>query len=66
MRGIQEFVVGTGGIGSNGFGSIQPNSLVRGTPIGVLRLTLKASSYDFRFMPIAGQTFADAGSGTRH
>jgi acid phosphatase type 7 len=58
--------VGTGGVGTSAFGTIQPNSLVRGSPIGVMRLTLKASSYDFRFVPIAGQTFSDAGSGSCH
>jgi hypothetical protein len=29
-------------------------------------LTLKTTSYDFRFVPVAGQTFTDAGSGTCH
>ena len=42
VRGIQEFVVGTGGVGINGFGTIQPNSQVRGPSLGVLQLTLKA------------------------
>ena len=53
-------------MGINGFGSIRPNSQVRGTSLGVLQLTLKAASYDFRFVPVAGQTFSDAGSGTCH
>ena len=66
VRGIQEFVVGTGGVGTNGFGTIQPNSMVRSTVLGVLQLTLKATGYDFRFVPVAGQTFTDAGSGTCH
>ena len=61
-----EFVVGTGGVGISGFGAIQPNSQVRGLSLGVLQLTLKPAGYDFRFVPVAGQTFTDAGSGTCH
>ena len=33
---------------------------------GVLKLTLHASSYDYQFVPIAGQTFTDAGSQSCH
>ncbi len=33
---------------------------------GVLKLTLHASSYDFQFVPIAGQTFTDSGSASCH
>ena len=29
---------------------------------GVLKLTLKTSSYDWRFVPVAGHTFTDSGS----
>ena len=65
-RGIQEFVVGTGGVGISGFSTIQPNSVVRGLSLGVLQLTLEATGYDFRFVPIAGQTFTDVGTGTCH
>jgi hypothetical protein len=32
----------------------------------VLQLTLHASSYDWRFVPIAGQTFTDSGSASCH
>jgi hypothetical protein len=66
VRGIQEFVIGTGGVGANGFQTIQPNSQVRATVLGVMQFTLRASGYDFRFVPVAGQTFTDAGSGTCH
>ena len=62
-RGIREFVVGTGGAGLYPFPSIQPNSQVRNnTTYGVLKLTLHATSYDWQFIPIAGQTFTDSGS----
>jgi len=64
-RGIREFVVGTGGAGLYPFPTIQPNSQVRNnTTYGVLKLTLHATSYDWEFVPIAGQTFTDSGSAT--
>jgi hypothetical protein len=62
-NGIREFVVGTGGASLYSFPSIQPNSQVRNnTTWGVLKLTLHATSYDWQFVPIAGQTFTDSGS----
>ncbi|HEX9872657.1 MAG TPA: metallophosphoesterase [Candidatus Tectomicrobia bacterium] len=62
-RGIREFVVGTGGASLYSFPAIQANSEVRdNTTWGVLKLTLHATSYDWQFVPIAGQTFSDAGS----
>ena len=62
-RGIREFVVGTGGAGLYSFSTIQPNSQVRNnTTWGVLKLTLHPASYDWEFVPIAGQTFTDSGS----
>jgi acid phosphatase type 7 len=66
-RGIREFVVGTGGAGTYAFTTIQPNSEVRKTGVwGVLKVTLHASRYDWRFEPIAGQTFAESGSQACH
>ena len=67
-HGMREFVVGTGG-GSlyNDQGSPAPNSeLFNATTSGVLKLTLGAGTYAWEFVPIAGQTFTDAGSGTCH
>jgi len=62
-RGIRQFVVGTGGAGLYPFPTIQPNSEVRNnTTWGVLKLTLHSTSYDWSFIPIAGQTFTDTGS----
>ena len=62
-NGIREFVVGTGGAGLYPFPTIQPNSQVRNnTTYGVLKLTLHATSYDWQFVPIAGQNFTDSGS----
>ena len=62
-KGIREFVVGTGGAGLYSFTSNQPNSQVRNnTTHGVLKLTLHSTSYDWQFIPIAGQNFTDSGS----
>ena len=66
-RGIREFVAGTGGKHLRGIGRPQPNSEVRNAKtFGVLKLTLHADSYDWEFLPVAGQTFHDAGSGQCH
>jgi hypothetical protein len=66
-RGVREFVVGTGGRSLWGFSTVLPTSQARsGTTFGVLKLTLHATSYDWRFVPIAGSTFTDSGTGTCH
>jgi hypothetical protein len=63
-NGIREFVVGTGGADLYEFPDKQPNSEVReNSTWGVLKLTLHATSYDWEFIPVAGQTFSDSGSG---
>ncbi|HET9773083.1 MAG TPA: metallophosphoesterase [Acidimicrobiia bacterium] len=66
--GIRQFTVGTGGAGAYAFaGTAQPNSQRRSTGAnGVLKMTLRAGGYDWQFLPIAGHTFADTGSGTCH
>jgi hypothetical protein len=62
-RGIREFVVGTGGKNHYPIGPPTANSRVgNDTTFGVLRLTLRPSSYSWRFIPVAGKTFADSGS----
>jgi hypothetical protein len=62
-HGIREFVVGTGGANLYPFSSIKPNSAMRNNKTwGVLKLTLHATSYDWKFVPIAGQSFTDAGT----
>jgi hypothetical protein len=68
-RGIREFVVGTGGAGLYSFdlGIIKPNSEVRNDKAyGVLKLTLHPTSYDWQFVPVAGQTFTDSGTTSCH
>ncbi len=66
-RGIREFVVGSGGGSHYSFVSIQPNSEVRNSDTyGVLKLTLKPTSYDWKFVPEAGRSFTDSGTTNCH
>lgn len=65
--GIRQFVVGTGGRSNYSFVGAEPNSEVRRTgTAGVLKLTLRNSTYSWQFIPVAGQTFTDTGDGTCH
>jgi hypothetical protein len=66
-NGIRQFTVGTGGTSVDAFGTAIANSEVRATNVfGVLKLTLADGSYSWQFIPIAGQSFTDSGSGTCH
>jgi hypothetical protein len=63
-RGIREFVVGTGGGEHTAIISPIANSEVRDDQTyGVLKLTLHPASYDWQFIPVAGSTFTDSGTG---
>jgi hypothetical protein len=65
--GIRQFTVGTGGEGHHGLATPLPTSEVRNdTTFGVLKLTLHATTYDWAFLPIAGSSFSDSGTGTVH
>ena len=66
--GIRQFVVGTGGrTPLYSWGTIKANSQVRNnTTLGVLKLTLGATSYSWSFLPVAGSTFTDAGTQACH
>ena len=67
-RGIRQFVVGTGG------GELRPlrttieaNSEVRNAnTFGVLKLTLHPNSYEWKFVPVAGESFTDSGTSECH
>jgi hypothetical protein len=63
-NGIRQFVVGTGGGPHDRFaGAVAPNSEMRKAETwGVLQVTLRADSYDWRFVPVAGDTFTDSGT----
>ena len=65
--GIREFVVGTGGKSHVPFAAPLPNSEVRNDDtFGVLKLTLHAGTYDWEFVPEAGKSFSDSGTGSCH
>ncbi len=72
VRGIRQFVVGTGGRNLTKFVSSPPNTNVahsqvrNDTTFGVLKLTLHPTSYDWGFVPIAGQSFTDTGTTACH
>jgi hypothetical protein len=66
-RGITVLTVGTGGRSHAVPSGRAPNSAVlNAATFGVLSLTLRPTGYDFRFVPVPGSTFRDAGSGTCH
>ena len=59
--------VGTGGRELYAWGRTKPNSEVRDNKtFGVLQLTLHPDGYDWRFLPIDGETFTDSGSAKCH
>jgi hypothetical protein len=66
--GVRQFVVGTGGYylyALRPAGPL-PNSEAFGSTYGVLKLTLRPTTYDWEFIPVAGQTFTDKGTGSCH
>ena len=66
QHGIRQFTVGTGGIGTGAVNTVQPNSEVRNPVVyGVLKLTLSATGYAWRFISVGG-TFTDSGNGSCH
>jgi adhesin HecA-like repeat protein len=65
-HGLRAFVVGTGGAHLYAPRARQPNSEVIASIHGVLKMTLKAKSYEWQFVPIPGQSFSDFGVGECH
>ena len=66
-QGIRAFIVGTGGASTSSFGTPLPTSEVRiASTAGVLKLTLDAGAYAWQFVPVAGKTATDQGTGTCH
>lgn len=66
--GMRQFNVGTGGesLVSSLPTGVSANSEKLGRDYGVLRLTLRADSYDWRFVSAVGGSFTDSGTGTCH
>jgi acid phosphatase type 7 len=67
QRGIREFVVGTGGRSHYPIlGPIANIEVYNDETYGVLKLTPHPESYEWRFIPVAGETFTDSGSAGCH
>jgi acid phosphatase type 7 len=67
QRGIREFVVGTGGRSHYTIlGPIANSEVYNDDTYGVLKLTLRPESYEWRFLPVEGETFTDSGSARCH
>ena len=63
LRGIRSFIAGTGGAKHYAIKQRVTNSeAANGETWGVLKLTLGADQYTWEFLPVAGQTYRDAGS----
>jgi hypothetical protein len=61
-RGIRQFVVGTGGKNHYAIGSpIENLKVYNDNTYGVLKLTLKEGGYEWRFVPVEGESFTDSG-----
>jgi hypothetical protein len=69
-QGIREFVVGTGGRNhdqvNDGKGRLPNSEVFNDETFGILRLDLHETSYDWRFVPVHGGVFTDAGKGKCH
>ena len=67
VRGMRQFVVGSGGISHYNFATPIANTEAYNTDAyGVLKLTLYADSYTWEFVPVAGKTYTDSGTGACH
>jgi acid phosphatase type 7 len=67
QHGIREFVVGTGGRSHYPIlGPIANSEVYNDDTYGVLKLTLRPEGYQWRFIPVEGETFTDSGSARCH
>ena len=64
-RGIREIIAGTGAAGLYKFNTILPGSEKRLLNYGVLKMTLKPTSYSWEFIDMKG-VVRDSGSDTCH
>jgi acid phosphatase type 7 len=65
-RGVREFVVGTGGRSHYGIRADSRREAGDASTYGVLKLTLRPSSYEWRFVPETGRSYTDSGTGNCH
>ncbi len=68
VNGFREFLVGTGGRNFTGYWTtnLANSEIKNNTTFGILQMTLRQNSYDWKFLPIPGQTFTDSGTGVCH
>jgi hypothetical protein len=67
VRGMRQFVVGTGGRGlTEPERSPESMELENHETFGVLKLTLHDLSYDWEFVPVEGEEFRDSGTQSCH
>ena len=65
--GVREFVVATGGATLDQTNNHAANSEAwQASTLGVLKLTLHTTSYDWQFVPVAGGSYSDFGTGSCH
>jgi hypothetical protein len=65
--GLREIVVGTGGVNLDGYATDLATTEVRNaSTYGVLKLTLRPTSYSWEFVPVPGNTFSDRGTSSCH
>ena len=65
-RGMRQFIAGTGGAALYPFVGSRPNSEIRQSVWGVLKLTLGAGTYSWEFVPVQASGVRDSGSGACH
>jgi 3',5'-cyclic AMP phosphodiesterase CpdA len=63
-RGIRQFIAGTGGAFLYQPVTLHPNSEIRISSFGILKLTLSSDRYQWEFIPLGGAS--DSGSGVCH
>jgi hypothetical protein len=66
VHGIRQFVVGTGGAHLYPVPAPRPPSEAAAAVWGVLKFTLRSLGYDWEFLPVAGESFRDSGTGACH
>ena len=66
VGGIRQFVAGTGGAHLYPVPVSRPPSEAVASVWGVLKLTLRSLDYEWEFVPVAGQSFRDSGTGVCH
>jgi hypothetical protein len=66
--GVMEFVVGTGGRNDTGWatGPLTGEVVRDDSSFGVLSMTLRATSFSWRYVPAPGFSFTDSGSANCH